>query len=95
MRNYCRMTCALQMRMTLSGRRASHTPSTHILRTPRLLLMIQMDELANEMHQANLSGSTIEHPNWRRCVSRTNRNVLNDAVVRQQINAFILAGRRR
>jgi 4-alpha-glucanotransferase len=48
-------------------------------RAPSLLLMIQLDDLANELHQANVPGSTAEYPNWRRRIARPIEDLLNSA----------------
>ena len=42
----------------------------YLARTPARLLMIQPQDLLGEMEQVNLPGTTGEHPNWRRRLSR-------------------------
>jgi (1->4)-alpha-D-glucan 1-alpha-D-glucosylmutase len=37
----------------------------YLARTPSLLFLAQLDDLAGEAHQANLPGSTTQYPNWR------------------------------
>jgi 4-alpha-glucanotransferase len=37
----------------------------YLARSPCLLFMIQLDDLANDARQTNLPGSTTEYPNWR------------------------------
>ena len=63
----------------------------YLSRTPSKLLMIQLDDLANQMHQANLPGSTTEYPNWRRRLSRALVDLLTDPVVREQMAATTVA----
>lgn len=62
-------------------------------RTPSLLLMVQLDDLANQLHQANLPGSIAEHPNWRIRLSRPLADCLNDPAARAQMDAIALARR--
>jgi 4-alpha-glucanotransferase len=38
----------------------------YLARTPSLLLAVQLDDVAGERQQANLPGSTVQYPNWRR-----------------------------
>jgi (1->4)-alpha-D-glucan 1-alpha-D-glucosylmutase len=57
----------------------------YLARTPSKLLMVQLDDLADELHQANLPGSTTEYPNWRRRLSRGLEGLLNDPAVRGHI----------
>ena len=42
----------------------------YLARTPARLLMIQPQDLLGEKEQVNLPGTTNEHPNWRRRLSR-------------------------
>lgn len=57
----------------------------YLARTPSMLLMVQLDDLANELHQANLPGSTTEHPNWRRSLTRKLADILDDPAVRNEM----------
>jgi 4-alpha-glucanotransferase len=41
-----------------------------LARSRSRLFIAQMDDLGNERHQANLPGSTVEYPNWRRRLDR-------------------------
>jgi 4-alpha-glucanotransferase len=38
----------------------------YLARSPALLFMVQLDDLTNEIHQANLPGTIMDYPNWRR-----------------------------
>jgi 4-alpha-glucanotransferase len=38
----------------------------YLARSPSLLFMVQLDDLVDQTHQANLPGSVSEYPNWRR-----------------------------
>ncbi len=60
----------------------------YLARTPSMLLMVQLDDLANEMHQANLPGSTTEYPNWRRRMSRGLGDLLSDPAIQGQMAAI-------
>lgn len=42
----------------------------YLARSPSRLMMVQLDDLVGQTHQANLPGSVTEHPNWRRRVER-------------------------
>lgn len=42
----------------------------YLARTPCRLLSVQMEDLTGEVEQPNLPGTTDEHPNWRRKLSR-------------------------
>lgn len=59
----------------------------YLARTPSKLLMVQLDDLADELHQANLPGSTNEYPNWRRRLSRGLGDLLNDPRLLEQLAA--------
>ncbi len=63
----------------------------YLARTPSTLLMVQLDDLANEMHQANLPGSTTEYPNWRRRLSRRLGDLLGDPAIRAQMASITSA----
>jgi (1->4)-alpha-D-glucan 1-alpha-D-glucosylmutase len=38
----------------------------YLARSPSQLMMVQLDDLVGQTHQANLPGSVTEYPNWRR-----------------------------
>ncbi len=61
---------------------------TYLARTPSLLFMAQLDDLAGESQQANLPGTTSEYPNWRRRHSRTLDDLLGDPAIRQAMAAI-------
>lgn len=42
----------------------------YLARSPSSLFMVQMDDLTGQLHQANLPGSIMEYPNWRRRLLR-------------------------
>ena len=50
----------------------------YLARSPSLLFLAQLDDLAGEAHQANLPGSTTEYPNWRRRQARTLDDLFTD-----------------
>lgn len=41
----------------------------YIARTPSLLMLLSIEDVAGEMEQANLPGTLDEHPNWQRTLS--------------------------
>jgi 4-alpha-glucanotransferase len=59
-----------------------------LARAPSMLLMVQLEDLANEMHQANLPGSVTEYPNWRRRLSRGLAALLADLGIEGQMTAI-------
>jgi (1->4)-alpha-D-glucan 1-alpha-D-glucosylmutase len=52
-----------------------------LARAPSFLFMAQLDDIAGELHQVNLPGSTIEYPNWRRRQSRSVPDMENDPAI--------------
>jgi 4-alpha-glucanotransferase len=42
----------------------------YLARSPSSLFMVQMDDVTGQVHQANLPGSIMEYPNWRRRLIR-------------------------
>jgi 4-alpha-glucanotransferase len=50
----------------------------YLARAPSGLMMVQLDDLMGEAHQANLPGSTTQYPNWRRRLSHALDDVLAD-----------------
>ncbi|MEI9988668.1 MAG: 4-alpha-glucanotransferase [Rhizomicrobium sp.] len=63
----------------------------YLARTPSRLLLIQLDDLADELHQANLPGSTTEYPNWRRRLSRTLAELQLDSGTKEGLAAVSFA----
>ena len=55
----------------------------YLARSPALLFLVQMDDLANEVRQVNLPGSTVEYPNWRRRLDRTLKEMIEDPIIVQ------------
>jgi 4-alpha-glucanotransferase len=60
----------------------------YLARSSSLLLMVQLDDLANEPDQANLPGTTAEYPNWRRRLHRTLEELFSDADLRAAMSAI-------
>ncbi len=60
----------------------------YLARTKSLLFMVQLDDLAGETSQANLPGSTSEHPNWRRRHARSVTDLLSDTAMRGELTAI-------
>ncbi|MGB5948349.1 MAG: 4-alpha-glucanotransferase [Parvibaculum sp.] len=67
----------------------------YLARTPACLVMVQLDDLAGEEHQANLPGSTTQYPNWRRRLSRDLSELLNDPAIRCQMEEITAERARR
>lgn len=55
----------------------------YLARSPALLLLVQMDDLADEQRQVNLPGSTVGYPNWRRRLGRTLEEMIRDPAIAQ------------
>ena len=53
-----------------------------LARAPAQLLMVSIEDLAGEVEQPNLPGTTDEHPNWRRRLPRDTAAILTDPAVR-------------
>jgi 4-alpha-glucanotransferase len=64
----------------------------YLARSPSLLFLAQLDDLAGEAHQANLPGSTTEYPNWRRRQARMLDELFTDPATQKEI-AVIAAER--
>jgi 4-alpha-glucanotransferase len=64
----------------------------YLARSPSLLLIVQLEDLANEVRQANLPGSITEYPNWRQRLSRSLEEMANDPVIAQTMT---MIGRER
>jgi len=60
----------------------------YLARSPSLLFLAQLDDLALEAHQTNLPGSTTQYPNWRRRQARTTDVLLNDAAVKKALTTI-------
>ncbi len=60
----------------------------YLSRSPSLLFMAQLDDLAGETHQTNLPGSTVQYPNWRRRLARMLRDLLADPAIREMMKTI-------
>jgi 4-alpha-glucanotransferase len=52
-----------------------------LARSCATLMSIQIEDLAEELEQVNLPGTTTEHPNWRRRLSRSISKIFDDPAV--------------
>lgn len=66
----------------------------YLARSRSRLLMVQLDDLANERQQANLPGSTLGYPNWRKRLERSLGELMNDREVREAMTAIAQERRR-
>jgi 4-alpha-glucanotransferase len=64
----------------------------YLARSRSLLFMVQLDDLASEIRQVNLPGSTADYPNWRRRLGRSLQEMTSDPEISQMIAA--IAGER-
>jgi 4-alpha-glucanotransferase len=64
----------------------------YLARSPSLLLIVQLDDLTNEVHQVNLPGSITEYPNWRRRLGRSLEEMTVDPAIAQ---TMAMIGRER
>ena len=60
----------------------------YLARTPSLLFVAQLDDLAGSLEQTNLPGTTTEYPNWRRRLARTLEDLLGDPAIREAMAAI-------
>jgi len=60
----------------------------YLARSPSLLFLAQLDDLAGEARQANLPGSTTQYPNWRRRQARTIDDLFDDAATKKQMTTI-------
>lgn len=58
-----------------------------LARTPSALLLVQLDDLAGAVEQANLPGTVDEHPNWRRRCPLAVETLARDLFARQLLEA--------
>jgi 4-alpha-glucanotransferase len=60
----------------------------YLARSPSLLFLAQLDDLAGGAHQANLPGSTTQYPNWRRRQARTLDEVFTDPATQKAMTTI-------
>jgi len=65
-----------------------------LARTPALLLLVQIEDLLGETEPANVPGTALEYPNWRRAIAPPIEDIARDARVRA-IFALLAAERPR
>lgn len=61
----------------------------YLARSPSVLFLAQLDDLAGETYQANLPGSTIQYPNWRRRQTRAIDDLFSDAAVQRALTMIV------
>ena len=66
---------ALHPKMTRELTSAFHA---YIAQTPAMVLMVQFEDLLGQLGQANLPGTTHQHPNWKRRLSLTIEELAQD-----------------
>jgi len=65
-----------------------------LARAPSLLMLVQAEDLAGEIEQANLPGTVDEHPNWRRRLRLSPEELLASPLFRRIAAAVNEEGRR-
>jgi 4-alpha-glucanotransferase len=60
----------------------------YLARSPSLLFLVQLDDLAGEAHQANLPGSTTQYPSWRRRQSRMLDELFTDPATQREMTVI-------
>jgi 4-alpha-glucanotransferase len=60
----------------------------YLARSPSLLFLAQLDDLAGEAHQANLPGSTTQYPNWRRRQARMLDELFTDPATQKAMTTI-------
>ncbi len=61
----------------------------YLARSPGLLFMAQLDDLANERRQANLPGASREYPNWRKRLARSLEDLSTDVALKDSMAAIL------
>jgi (1->4)-alpha-D-glucan 1-alpha-D-glucosylmutase len=59
-----------------------------LARTPSRLVMAQIEDLIGAIEPVNVPGTVDEHPNWRRKLPRTLRDIFDDATVRKRLEVL-------
>jgi len=67
---------------------------TYLARSRACLMLVQLEDVVGESEQANLPGTTVEHPNWRRRMSGMLEEFVSGADLRR-ISGLVGEGRRR
>ena len=65
----------------------------YVARAPSSLLMVQVEDILGEPDQANMPGTTDEHPNWRRKIKLDIQALLADKSMRQLATIAVEEGR--
>jgi len=60
----------------------------YLARSPSLLFLAQLDDLAGEAHQANLPGSTTQYPNWRRRQARMIDDLFTEPATQKEMTTI-------
>jgi len=60
----------------------------YLARSPSLLFMVHLDDLASEARQINLPGSTTDYPNWRRRLGRSLQEMASDPTIAKMMAAI-------
>lgn len=60
----------------------------YLARSRARLLMVQLSDLENELRQANLPGTTVEFPNWRRRLERSLEELVTDQGIARALAAI-------
>jgi 4-alpha-glucanotransferase len=55
----------------------------YLARSRARLMLVQLEDVISEAEQANLPGTTDAHPNWRRHLSRTLEEIIDDGELRR------------
>ena len=66
--------------------RAAHA---FLARSPAKVMLVQLEDVVGRIEQANLPGTTNEHPNWRRRVMQSLETLADDPTLRAHIAAIV------
>jgi len=72
--------------MTPAMARAIHR---YLARSPARIVLVQMEDMLGEVEQANLPGTTDQHPNWRRKLSLNLEEWADDPRIRAMAEAMV------
>lgn len=61
----------------------------YLARSPGILFMAQLDDLANERLQVNLPGATTEHPNWQKRLAHSLEELSSDIAIKDTMSGIV------
>ena len=62
----------------------------YLARSPALLFMVQLEDLTNEAQQANMPGTIMDYPNWKRRLGQSLEEIATNPVLAQSMAMIAL-----